>query len=438
MAFEPIGSQLGSKPQMPSPLRTRGFQVAKYCFLIQIVIGSMLWLAAYLVPDPDQDLNALLTLGWLASGLANLLMWLGLAAPWLYNWLRGRNDRRDQFLILGQLSELLKLGVPVPEALECLAAHQGSGWRTAYSQGSQCLQLMAGSTAQGDSLGQAMQRVGYFPSHWAPLLEAAEKRGLLIAVLDHLEGGRNCGSWFTVWFALRLIFLWFVAVPIGVFLVTYILPTFVVLFEGMSIRLPLVTQVLIQLGRSTRSPLGVVVMTGLPLAVVAGAFMAYLRPAFATRVWSLLCRIPPMSRVVPLEDQAAVAATLASCLHLELTQPEALQVAALAPCHPAYRVALAQDSPSISQTMEQNPRLFAAPLRWLAARGQQQGNLEEALGLAGEYLTEQAEETRLRWSVWLDSGAAMLFGLIALFIVVGTMAPLCQITAAMLEQLVMP
>jgi len=442
---KPIGSFLPLRPEASFSLRRAGLRLAYRALLGQLFLGAV-WLAG-------QTLEAepiLLSFVALLISAFNLAMWVGVFAPTLYNWIRGRSDEDDRWLIVGQLSELLKLGLAVPEALKKLSSHQQSSWRTRFSSGYYALHRLAEATAAGDGLGQAMAREGNFPEYWSRLLIAAESKEMLPPILDRLYVNRIRHSWFTLWIGLRFVLLWFVGLPIAFFLVTYILPTFVTLFEGMSVQLPLPTQILIALVKAGRSPLGSLVMYGLPLLGVYLWVRYSLNPVFRRRVTDLLCQMPPFNRVVSLEDQAEVAAVLSCSLGLGLAEDEALEVAAAAVHHPDYARALGlgkggftpahRDAVggSIAEALERHPGLFAAPLRWLAAQGQRHGNLQEALAEASAYFEDQAQNQRIRVGVWMDQLTAFSFGLAILGVVLATMMPLSQFVVTLVESLVMP
>lgn len=429
-----IGSQFHLPYPLPVPLRTRGFRVAGYCLLGQIVLGSMGMAQSYLGEDYGN------LAGYLSPVIAllNLAMWLSFFATFFYNWLRGRNDAQDQRLILGQLADLLKMGHPLPEALEALSRHQAANWRSRWSGGRRALLSLSNECNRGDGLGAAMKRDPYFPLHTASLIEIAEERGMLIPVLENLQLGRSDRPWVTTWFWIRLVCLWLLALPTGMFLCTYILPTFVALFEGMSTRLPGTTQYILMFGHWLRSPLGILVNLLLPLSLLAVIVLCHFQADFARRVRDLLCALPPFRQVIPLQDQASVAILLAGALRLGLEEQQALEVASMGADHPAYRQALSVKSGSIADILAAHPHLFGAPLRWLARQGERHGNLEQALGSAGVYLTEKADQAKQRWSVWLEWMITMLLALVVSLLVVGTYLPIIQVTMNLMETSVMP
>lgn len=432
----------------PVSLRTRGFRVAFYALIVQILITVLLIGLAIFVSEDDVFYQLMRQGGLLAGTLAHMLMWAGIFATLIYNWTRGRDDSRDQLLIARQLADLLKLGMPLPQALEALSGHQARDWRSRFSAGSQVLGFMARTTAHGDRLGQAMSRVDYFPEHWPRLLDIAEVKGVLIEVLETLHVGRSRSSWFTLWFFIRLFALIFVTFPTATFLVTYILPTFVALFEGMSLTLPAATQVLIFVTKAARNTWPLLFA---PFILAFVGLRAYLNPAFRRRVLNTLYQLPPFNVILPLEDQAAVAMVMSRCLELGLSEQEALEVAARATQHPTYRQVLGYGhSPGITpevppnfsggipHLMDAHPGLFAAPLRWLARQGHRQGNLEAALASAAMHLSEVAEARKLRWSTYFDSLSAVLLGLLVGGIVIATFLPIQGLVVALLESLVLP
>ncbi|MBX3170897.1 MAG: type II secretion system F family protein [Candidatus Eremiobacteraeota bacterium] len=429
-----IGSQFHLPSPLPVPLRTRGFRVAGACLLAQIVLGGIGMGADYLGEDYGKLTGYLSPL----IALLNLIMWLSFFVTFFYNWLRGRNDAQDQQLILGQLADLLKMGLSLPDALEALSRHQGTNWRSRWSQGRRAFLSLSNECNRGDGLGAAMRRDAYFPPHMASLLEIAEERGLLIEVLENLKLGRSDRPWFTTWFWIRLFCLWLLALPMAVFLCTYIMPTFVVLFEGMSLRLPAVTQFALIVMRWLRSPLGVLLNLLLPLILIATVVACHFHTRFARRVRDILCLLPPFRQVLPLQDQASVAILLAGGLRLGLDEQQTLEVASMGADHPAYRRALSVRPGSIADILNAHPGLFGAPLRWLARQGERHGNLEQALSSAAVYLTERADQAKLRWSIWLEWMMTMAFALVVSLMVVGTYLPIIQATMNLMETSVMP
>jgi type IV pilus assembly protein PilC len=430
-----IGSEFEVLSALPIPLRRRGFQLALGCLVAQVLLGAVVAWSNYcqgpmMNPVPIRSLALI--------PLLNLLMLVSFFSSFFYNWLRGRNEAQDQRLAMGQLAEMLRMGVPLIDALEGLSRHQAGNWRSRWSDTRRSLLRLLMDCQRGDNLGRAMSRDQDFPAHWAPLLEIAEEQGILLEVLENIELGRSDRPYFTTWFWIRLFSIWFLALPTALFLVTYILPTFVALFEGMSLELPLPTQFLIMLTRWFRSPLGALLQVILPLALIVGVVNAHLHPPFARWVSDRLAPLPPFRQVIPLQDQASLAMTLGCCLRLGLDFAPAVRVAALAVDHPAYRQVLLNSSGSLADIFEANPRLFSPPLRWLARQGERQGNLAAALSEAASYLTSLADETKLRWSVLLETGMTFLLGFFVTVLVLGTYIPIMQMVMNMLELSVMP
>ncbi|MBN9414060.1 hypothetical protein ABS71_09510 [bacterium SCN 62-11] len=428
-----IGAQYREPLRLPRPLRSLGFRVAGWCLL-----GQMLLLGVTVLGRSTEGLEALVYYLPPFAGLLNLLMWLGLFAAFFYNWIRGRNEAQDQQLLMAQLCDALAMGIPLPEALEALARHQATTWRSRWSNACRAVHALASECRRGDGLGRAMQRMDYFPAHWGALLEVAEARGALLEVLETLQLEKSGRAWFTTWFWVRLFSLWLLALPMAFFLCTYILPTFVALFEGMNLRLPMATQSLIQTVQWLRSPLGSAIRAVVTLGLLGAFILSHFNARIARMVRDSLSYLPPFRFVLPLQDQASIAAVLAASLRLGFDQEQALELAALSAATPAFRRALKPGAGSIPKALEAHPRLFGAPLRWLARQGDRHGNLEQALASAADYLAERADETKLRCSIWLDWAITVLFGMVVTSLVLGLYLPILQVTMNLLETTVMP
>ncbi|PWU08373.1 MAG: type II secretion system protein [Verrucomicrobia bacterium] len=142
-----------------------------------------------------------------------------------------------------QLANLLKCGMPLTAALNSMT-HLGSKGISA-----EVSRELKQDVMEGRSLSDAMaKQPRVFDGLYVNMVKAGESSGALVEVLrrmaDHFEKFAAVQSKFTS----AMIYPAFVAVvglAIMVFFMTYMLPKFMTIFEGMNVQLPLMTRILI-------------------------------------------------------------------------------------------------------------------------------------------------------------------------------------------------
>ena len=198
------------------------------------------------------------------------------------------------------LSSLLSAGVPLSRALVILhkeAAHPGAQakWKEIYD-----------AVVDGSSLADAMARSpDTFPRVYTAMVQAGETGGFLDLVLaqiaDFQAREKDLKSKVTAAMLYPCVLL-FLALAVLVFLLTFFIPKFQTIFNGLGAALPVPTQIVLAVSHLLRS-YGLLVIIGL---VIVGTLV---RNWFASengrRVWEgLILRIP---LVGPLVAQFAMA-----------------------------------------------------------------------------------------------------------------------------------
>lgn len=351
-----------------------------------------------------------------------LVMFLGgalLTTP-RQTWWGGRTLHDDRAMFALTLADLLELDVPLPEAVGQLARDDASPGHLRTALPGVLRALEAGSGLAGAVAGEPA-----FPLSWSRCLAAAERTGSLPATLRRLatlEEERPEG--FT--YASMLLML---AGCVSVFTATYILPTFVALFEGMSLALPLPTRLLIALVKLVRDPLVGMILLAAGVAAIV----------WRARLKRLALRLPGVRRIYGLGQQRTALAVLQAALPSGMPLPEALETAAMAlepsPLRGALEEAARTGAP-LGVLALNNPQLFSPRLGWLLAGGERQGQLTEALGVATGSLDGEYREAQERGRTLVESGLILLLGVVVGWLVIALMTPLYQLILPLAEALV--
>ncbi|SPE62717.1 Type II secretion system protein [Verrucomicrobia bacterium] len=209
-----------------------------------------------------------------------------------------------------QLANLLHSGMPLTVALNSMSHLETKGISAEVAKD------LRQDVMEGRSLSDAMaKQPRIFSDLYVNMVRAGESSGALVEVLrrmaDHFERFAQVQAKFTS----ALIYPAFVAV-VGVaimfFFMTYMLPKFMTIFEGMNVQLPLVTQMLVSLSHLFAS------YWWLMLGVVLAAIVLFKRfqatPEGRRRIDQWKMRAPVYGKVIKLNLFGQFARTLSTLL----------------------------------------------------------------------------------------------------------------------------
>src|SRR5712671_1649800 len=197
------------------------------------------------------------------SGANRKVEWQALLPPTLRVVLSQKRKPKLQELatFTQQLANLLNSGMPLTVALNSMTHLESKGISAEVSK------ELKQDVMEGRSLSDSMSKQPrIFSDLYVNMVRAGESSGALVEVLrrmaDHFERFSQVQAKFTS----ALIYPAFVAVVgigIMIFFMTYMLPKFMSIFEGMNVPLPVMTQILIGISHFFGSPLRLFVMAAL-------------------------------------------------------------------------------------------------------------------------------------------------------------------------------
>jgi type II secretory pathway component PulF len=179
--------------------------------------------------------------------------WRAALPPTLREWLGRKRKPKLQELatFTQQLANLLHSGMPLTVALNSMTHLETKGIPADVSR------ELRQDVMEGRSLSDAMaKQPRVFSDLYINMVKAGESSGALVEVLrrmaDHFERFAQVQAKFTS----ALIYPAFVAVvgiAIMFFFMTYMLPKFMTIFQGMNVELPMMTQILLEIGHTFSS-----------------------------------------------------------------------------------------------------------------------------------------------------------------------------------------
>lgn len=171
----------------------------------------------------------------------------------------------EKFLIFNQqFVTLIRAGLPILKSLDLLAERlTDKGLQGPVRE-------VRDAVKTGSLLSDAFAKQGMFPPIYVTSVMAGERAGSLVEVLDRFVAYQRLALAARKKLLLSLMYpsvLIFLVICLVVFLVTYVVPSFAVLYSGISAELPGPTRILIAIGTTARN----YVLLGF-LALVAAAF----------------------------------------------------------------------------------------------------------------------------------------------------------------------
>lgn len=182
----------------------------------------------------------------------------------------GRRKKKinlEKFLIFNQqFVTLVRAGLPILKGLDLLVDRLTDPKLGRY------VKAVRDDVREGSGLSEAFARQGVFPPIYITSLLAGEKSGSLVEVLERYIAYQKLTLAVRKKLLVSLLYpavLIFLVICLIVFLVTYVVPNFAVLYSSMQAQLPAPTRILIAVGTTARSYI-LFGVGALVLAVVGG------------------------------------------------------------------------------------------------------------------------------------------------------------------------
>ena len=238
--------------------------------------------------------------------------WLGLLPPALRTVLTRKRKPKLQELatFTQQMANLLNSGMPLTVALNSMVHLESKGISAEVSK------ELRQDVMEGKSLSDSMaKQPRIFSDLYVNMVRAGESSGALVEVLrrmaDHFEKFAQVQSKFSS----ALIYPAFVAtVGVGIifFFMTFMLPRFMTMFEGMNVPMPFLTQILVNVSHVFASYWWLMLAVALAVVIIFKRFQASAQGRRKIDQWKLTA--PVFGKVVKLHLFGQFARTLSTLL----------------------------------------------------------------------------------------------------------------------------
>jgi type IV pilus assembly protein PilC len=333
-----------------------------------------------------------------------------------------------------QFATMINAGLAMVRCLDILAE------QTEDKKLQQTLLQVRKDVEGGATLSSALgKHPSVFNNLYVSMVKAGEMGGVLDEVLERLAGfmEKDFSLKKKVKAALTYpVVILCMAMGIVFFLVTYILPTFVTLFKGMNITLPLPTMILMAITEGARNP-AVMIPAVIILGLMGFALQRYVQTPVGKKQFDLLkLNIPVFGLLNKKVSISRFCRTLGTLLSSGVPIMQALEIVGRASGNEiiAMTVSKVRDSiregESIASPLGASG-MFPPMVTQMVAVGEETGNLDSMLSKIADFYDTEVEYLLSSLTSMLEPIMIVGMGGIVGFIVISVFLPLYQLVGQM-------
>lgn len=338
---------------------------------------------------------------------------------------RYRINTADLALITRQLATLLSASLPLEEALKAVSE------QTEKNKITGVLLAVRARVLEGYSLAKALS---LFPKSFSNLycatVAAGEQTGHLDTVLERLAEYTERQQYMKRKVQQALIYpcvMTIVSIFIIVFLLLYVVPKMISVFQTMKQSLPMITTWLINISYFIHY-YGIFVLM-LMIGLIAGFRYCLKKTAFKTRYHHFLLRIPGIRHLIKISNTARFIHTFGVLLNAGVSVIEAMRISSHLITNLVIRNAVETAAQNIKEGANINLALkktdyFQAMSLHLIASGEASGQLERMLDRAAENQDQELEQIINTALTLFEPLMILVMGVIVLFIVLAILLPI--------------
>ncbi len=345
-----------------------------------------------------------------------------------FSSLRHRVSLPDLSLMTRRLATLLGAAVPVYEAVATLYAQEKPG------ELKKVLGRLQERLAEGSGLAKAMAaEPRVFSDSYVSMVAAGEASGALEVVLERLAEFLEDQDAISSKVVTSLIYpslMVVVGTGVMMFLLGYVVPKIVTIFEQSKAALPLITVILIKISHLVQVGWWALILFGIAVVYCYRRLMR--REEFRHRQDRLLLKFPLLGGVWQRLILSRFAKVLGLLLVSGVPVIKAIDISSAVVVNREYRAFLSRvreeliEGKSLSTSLEKSP-LFPPLLVHMIAVGERSGELEQMLVRAGDAFEKEFDSSITRLMALLEPLLVLGMGATIGFVVVAVLLPIFQL-----------
>ena len=335
---------------------------------------------------------------------------------------------RELSILCRQFATMFAAGVPLISCLKVLIE------QTYHYKLKEALKEILIKVQEGEQLSAAMSCYPeLFPEMMISAIEAGEIGGIMDSVLKRLalqfekEYKLNEKIKTAATYPLAVMLIAFASF---LFILIFVLPTFLTLYEGMNLEVPLPTRILLTISSFITGHL--LLLLGLTLLVVYTSIMSFKNPRGRRFLDSILLKIPVLGLLLRKTAIVRFSRTFAALIKGGVPIVGALQVAKKTTGNLYMTAALTvvqenlQAGANLSRPLKAL-KIFPPMVVQMIAIGEETGELDQMLEKIAEFYDNEVEDTIARFSSMLEPLFICLLGVIVGSLIIAVILPLFEV-----------
>lgn len=299
---------------------------------------------------------------------------------------------KDLIFWLTQLSTYLKAGITLSEAVKILAKQMGKKNRKKLK----ALQALSYELSIGESFSTAMEKQGrMFPSLLINMVKAAEATGTLIETLDDManyytEIDKTKKQMISAMTYPSIITLF--ALGVVVFIIIFVIPQFVGIYESSNVEIPAITQFIINTSNFL-TEYGIFLLLGLILLLIIFILLYKNIRSFRFLIQSITMRIPVIGNIIIYNEITIFTKTFASLLKNNVFITNSMEILSKITNNEIYKAIMTNTINNIikgNKISDSFKNQWAIPdvAYYMIVTGESTGELAEMMQKVSEYYQE--------------------------------------------------
>jgi type IV pilus assembly protein PilC len=344
----------------------------------------------------------------------------------------GKKLKLEQFLIFNQqFVTLIRAGLPILKGLELLSR------RVAHPDLRLHIEAVRDRVRQGVLLSKAFEEQAIFPKIYVTSVMAGEKSGALEEVLERYIGYQRVALTVRKKIQASLIYPCVLVSLVAIlmtFLTTYVVPKFAELYAGLGATLPMMTQIMLQVGITLRDYLPLAVL--LVIAVIAG-ILAWSRSPKGARILDQVKMNTPLLGEIWVKYQVAQFARMLATL---LTGGIPL-VQALETVGQSFNVHMIREAMQVATKAVSEGRTLSSALATtkimpdlaveMVEVGETTGALSQMLNSVAEFFEQDVETSMQAVMALIEPAIMIVVSVVVAFVLISLYMPIFSLASSM-------
>ena len=330
---------------------------------------------------------------------------------------------RDMSVFCRQFASILKAGVSVINALEML------GEQTENKRLKEAIERTQSSVEKGENLSDSMRENEEFPSILVDMIKAGEASGSLENSLTRMavQFEKDAKLKGVVKKAIVLIF---VMIGVIVVMLTFVIPSFMTMFEDLDSELPITTRMILAMSDSVKGYWYVYLIV--VIGIVVGVKLYGNTENGRHNLDKLKLKIPVFGLLQTKSACASFARTMSTLLQAGMPMIDALEISASTMKNVLYYDALEKVKSGVSLGLPLSNQLrtsglFPPMVVHMVGIGEETGNVEEMLTNSAVYYEEEVEVQTQTLTSLMEPIIIILMALVVVMLILAIYQPMIQL-----------